>query len=334
MKPNQRVPSLKIDSHGGRDYGFEGQSLHRSVPKPSFSTLPEAIGRSPAGRGGAAARVQISTRLLALRQQLHAPVLGAAFRRRVGRDELRLAVAVGDQAVGGDSLALKVTRHSVGAPLRQPLVVRHPADDIAVSVDIDGDVGMLAEDFSRLVKDWCGVRPDVGPVEIEMHAAQNDPLLRLPAGAVVAAAAVEPAAAGAAARLPASGSSRAAADDSACLQFPLDIQSGMLGVVVSAIIGGGGNTAAHTATYQGARLAPSSVPYFFSADIEAQPDTIARAAIAIKHAASFLNILTFLLPAITRSTGFVAIYEFLDRVVVRTDARRKASQPRLLRARR
>jgi hypothetical protein len=42
-------------------------------------------------------------------------------------------------------------------------------------------------------------------------------------------------------------------------------------------------------------LAPSSVPYFFSIDIEAQPDTIASAAIDIKHAASFLSISTFLL---------------------------------------
>ena len=49
--------------------------------------------------------------LLSLRHQFHAPVLGATFGRRVGRHELGLAVTVGDQAVGGDSLALKVTCH-------------------------------------------------------------------------------------------------------------------------------------------------------------------------------------------------------------------------------
>src|SRR5260370_13677544 len=105
--------------------------------------------------------VQISTRLLALGHQFHAPVLGATLGRRVSRHELGLAVAVGDQAVGGDSFALKVTGHRVGAPLRQPLVVSHPTDDIAVSVDVDGDVGMLAENFGGLVEDPRSVGPAV-----------------------------------------------------------------------------------------------------------------------------------------------------------------------------
>jgi hypothetical protein len=140
----------------------------------------EALGMTAAPQAVAGCgHVQIRTRLLSLGHQFHAPVLGAAFGRRVGRHELGLAVTVGDQAVGGDSLALEVTRHSVGSPFRQPLVIRNPTDDIAVSVDVDGDVGMLAEDFDCLIKDRYGVRPDVGLVEIEMHAAKNDAFLRL-----------------------------------------------------------------------------------------------------------------------------------------------------------
>lgn len=51
------------------------------------------------------------------------------------------------------------------------LVIRMLAD---AGVDVDSDVGMLAEDFGRLVKDPRCVRPDVVLVEIQMHSAQNN----------------------------------------------------------------------------------------------------------------------------------------------------------------
>lgn len=80
-----------------------------------------------------------------------------------------LAVTVGDQAVGADPLVFKVTRHGVGSAHRQPLIVRDPANDIdiAISVDVDGDARMLAEDFGRLVQDRRSIRPDVVLVEIK-----------------------------------------------------------------------------------------------------------------------------------------------------------------------
>jgi len=55
----------------------------------------------------------------------------------------------------------------------------------------------------------------------------------------------------------------------------------------------------------------------------AQPETIARAAINIKHAASFLLISSFL-SGNSLNNGFVAIYEFLNRVVDATDPLRAA----------
>src|SRR5436309_6036652 len=71
---------------------------------------------------------------------LDAPVSGPALLRLVAGDRLRLAPALGRDALGVDAARIHVVPHRVGAPLREPLVVSVRPDRVGVALDQRSEV--------------------------------------------------------------------------------------------------------------------------------------------------------------------------------------------------
>src|SRR5271170_1025315 len=109
--------------------------------------------------------------------QFHTAVLRASLGGGVGGDEVGLAIAVRGQTIAGNAFAFEIVDDRVRAPLRQFQIVGDAPDCIAITIDVDIDIGMLLEDIGCFVKYRLCVGPDPGLVEIEVHAAQHDPLL-------------------------------------------------------------------------------------------------------------------------------------------------------------
>ena len=113
----------------------------------------------------------ISSQLLFFGHQLDAAVLSATLSRVVGGDEVGLAVTVDPQLGYVDSALHQVIGHGVRTALRQPLIVIHAADRVAVAIYVDDDVRIRLQSGNGFIQNGRITRPDIVLVEVEMHSA-------------------------------------------------------------------------------------------------------------------------------------------------------------------
>lgn len=112
-------------------------------------------------------------RLLLIRNQLDPAVLSAPFGCLVGRDKVRLPVAMRAQAAFRDTVVGQVSYHRVGATLGELQVVAYRTDSVAVAIDVDRYIAVLLQDSSGFIEYGRILRADVVLVEVKVHATQD-----------------------------------------------------------------------------------------------------------------------------------------------------------------
>src|SRR5580658_735816 len=110
--------------------------------------------------------------------QFDAAILLTPIGGRIARDEIRGAESARNDAIGGDSLVLKIACNRDRAISRQVLVELRATSRIAVRIDVHHRVGLLLQNVGGGIENRIGAAPDYRTIRIELQSLQENFLLR------------------------------------------------------------------------------------------------------------------------------------------------------------